>query len=392
MTVVDVTAATGWRARTALPVTSVGPQSVRPVSNRSRFVACTIGAVVFAVLCVVAFVRPANTTIAVRQPYTQTLRFSYRASVPPSAVYPSGTVSTGDPVYIQLVHLLTVTAAYRLTTTAPNRLHGTIGIRGTLSNSSGWSRSFWLAKPAPFAGVSAHSTAQVNLTRVEALADRISAQIGTASTSGYVLVVTPALRIAGRVAGQRMSAAYSPPLNLALGAPQLVGGASAIGTAGSSTGSQASLVHSTPGAATTIHSSTNTIAGVPVEVVRWLALVALALCGLGAFLAYQRDRDSPPDPAERIKSRYKHLIVPVEPVTPSPDHPPIDVSSIDCARAAGRAQRATDPARPSGRCGQLPDRRSGNAVPVQRTATEHASHERDSALERCRHIRCPSRC
>ena len=78
----------------------------------------------------------------------------------------------------------------------------------------------------------------------------------------------------------------------------------------------------------------------PVEVVRWLALVALALCGLGAFLAHQRDRDSPPDPAERIKSRYKHLIVPVEPFTPDADHPPIDVSSIDAlAQLAERSER-----------------------------------------------------
>ncbi len=213
--------------------------------------ACTIGAVVFAVLCVVAFVLPANTTIAVRQPYTQTLRFSYRASVPPSAVYPSGTVSTGDPVYIQLVHLLTVTAAYRLTTTAPNRLHGTIGIRGTLSNSSGWSRSFWLAKPAPFAGVSAHSTAQVNLTRVESLADRISAQIGTASTSGYVLVVTPAVKDRREDRGpadvRRLQPDAEPRARRAAAAGRRVGDRH---RRVEHRLAQASLVHSTPGAAT----------------------------------------------------------------------------------------------------------------------------------------------
>ena len=179
------------RARSLPPVTSFTPHSVSRASDRQLFGACIAGALVFAVLTVVAFVRPTHNTLTVRQPYTQTLRFGYHASVPPSPVYPSGTVRTGDPVYIQLVHQLTVTAAYRLTTTAPYRLHGTIGIRATLSNTSGWSRSFWLARPTPFVGASARTSALIDLPRFQSLANRISAQIGGADGGSYSLAVTP---------------------------------------------------------------------------------------------------------------------------------------------------------------------------------------------------------
>jgi signal peptidase I len=332
--------------RSVRPVTSATPHSASRTSNHDLFVACTVGAVLFAVLCVVAFALPADNTVVVRQSYTQTLRFSYRSTVPPSPVYPSGTVATGDPVYLSLVHLLSLTAAYRLTTSAPHRLHGTIGMRATLSNSSGWSRSFWLARPNPFVGASARTTALINLSRFESLANRISTQIGGTAGGSYTLAVTPHVKIAGRIAAQPMSATYSPTLDLGIGTSQLLGGSSvigqssSIGTPGSSSGSALGLVHSTPSAATTAHSSTNTIAGVPVEVIRWLALLALALCAWGAWRFHQRERENPPEPAERISGRYKHLIVPVEPITPDPDHPPIEVSSIEAlAQLAERSER-----------------------------------------------------
>ncbi len=248
---------------------------------------------------------------------------------------------TGDPVYIQLVHQLTVTAAYRLTTTAPYRLHGTIGIRATLSNTSGWSRSFWLARPTPFVGASAHTSALIDLPRFQSLANRISAQIGGADGGSYSLAVTPRVKIAGTIAGQPMSTSYSPTLSLGVGATQLLNGSSAIVQSSSSGGSAAaSLVHSTPGTATTVHGPVDTLAAVPVGVLRWLAFVALLLCAWGAWLTRRREHDHPPDPVERINSRYKHLIVPVEPVATDPDRPPIDVSSIDAlAHLAERSER-----------------------------------------------------
>jgi signal peptidase I len=329
----------GGSARRARSVTSLDPHSVSQPSDHHLFEACVVGAIVCAVLCVVAFMLPASNTVTVSQRYTQTLRFSYRASVPPGPVYPSGTVATGDPVYLQLVHQLTVTSAYRLTTRARYRLHGSIGMRGTLTNTTGWSRSFTLAPPTPFTGASARSTARINLSRFQALANRIFTQIGGGGS--YSLTVTPEVKIAGQLAGQRVSAAYSPTLNLSLGSPQLLGGISAIAPSGSTGSSaQTGLVQRATGTATTIHSSTNTLAGVPVEVVRWLSLVLLALCAWGAWRFHEHERENPPEPAERIGSRYKHLIVPVEPFTADPEHPPIEVSSIEAlAQLAERSER-----------------------------------------------------
>src|SRR5579863_4768754 len=204
------------RVRGVSPVTSADSHPGPRVSDRQLFQACVAGALVFLALCIFAFVRPADNMTRVTHPYTQTLRLGYHANVGPSSVYPSGTVATGDPVYIALVHALTVGAAYQLKTAPPYRLHGTIGIRGTLSNSSGWSRRFWLARPMPFVGASARTAARIDLNRFESLASRISAQIGSSGGS-YNLAVTPSVKIAGTVAGHPLSTSYTAALNIGVG-------------------------------------------------------------------------------------------------------------------------------------------------------------------------------
>ncbi len=81
----------GGSIRASEPATST-TLSPKPISarasDRQLFGACIAGALVFAVLTVVAFVRPTHNTLTVRQPYTQTLRFGYHASVPPEPGLP----------------------------------------------------------------------------------------------------------------------------------------------------------------------------------------------------------------------------------------------------------------------------------------------------------------
>ncbi len=329
------------RARSALPVT--GPPA-RGLARRQLLVASGIGMLVFAALAAFAFARSATDRTGNSQSYTQQVRFGYHARVRAGPVYPIGAVTTGEPIYLQLVHRVTVTAAYRLVTGAPSRIHGTIRIRGTLANTSGWSRSFWLGPTTAFVGDRASAGATISLSRLESLTSRISAQIGDGGS--YTLAVVPHVKVAGRIGGEPVTTAYSPVLSLSLGTSQLLSGTPAIGSSSDSapgpTGSaaQQGLRQSTTATLSSTHGTVATLVGVPVKTVRRIALAGLAIFAVLALFATLKDGDGDPDPAERIKSRYKHLIVPVEPVTPSTDHPPIDVSSIDAlAQLAERSER-----------------------------------------------------
>jgi hypothetical protein len=229
-----------------------------------------------------------------------------------------------------------------LTSTAPLQLHGTIRLRGTLTNTSGWSRSFWLGPVAAFAGDRALAAAHVNLASLESLANRVSSQIGAPGGS-YTLAVMPRVKIAGEIGGALVSTEYAPSLSLALGDPQLLSGTSAVGPASStaSASTQTGLIRTTTGSVTSSRRSTNSLGGVPVDTVRWISLVALALFSAAALLTGSRELNAVTgDPIERINSRYKHLIVPVAEMAASPDHPPIEVSSIAAlAQLAERSER-----------------------------------------------------
>lgn len=317
------------------------------VANRALLVVSVTGAVLFAALGVFALLQPSGGSSGASTPYTQQLSFGYQGPAKPGSVYPSGTVTTGDPVYLQLVHQLTVTATYRFTSAAPAQLHGTLRIRGTLSNSSGWSRSFWLGPPAQFTGDHGLGTAHVDLSRLEALTARVISQIGAAGGGDFTLAIVPQVRLAGTLAGAPLATTYSAPLDLALGPAAVVSGTSAITTSsssGSSTGagsSQPGLVRTSPGSLVSASSTApNKLDGVPVKTVRWIAVAGFALFALLALLAGARATRATPDPVERINSRYKNLIVPVASVSTDPAHPPIEVRTIEAlAQLAERSER-----------------------------------------------------
>ena len=333
----------GRRRRRGRPDSSESTRPKRgpsPVRNRYRLTACVVGVAVFAALSVLAFVRPTVGTRSFTIPYTQELSFGYRGPARAGSVYPSGTVRTGDPLYLQLVHRLTVTAGYRLTTTVPSQLHGTIRIRGTLSNSSGWSRGFWLGPPTSFAGDRGLALSRIDLTRLQALTSRVSSQIGAAAGS-FVLAVVPRVRVGGTIGGRPVAAAFSPALDLSLGAAQLLSGGSAITTTSSTAGSaQTGLVRTGTGSVPSTRPVTGTLIGVPVKTVRWIALGGLALFTLLTLLLGSRELGGTEDQAARINGRYRHLIVPVDSMPPTPGHPPIEVSSIEAlAQLAERSER-----------------------------------------------------
>ena len=289
----------------------------------------------------------ARTVAAPRTP--SSLSFGYRGLAKPGSVYPGGTVTTGDPVYLQLVHRFAVTASYEFKTSATGQLHGSVRIRGTLSNESGWSRGFWLNPQTHFSSNHASATAQIDLSRLQALTSRVSAQIGGGGV--YTLAIVPQVKLSGTVGGAPLTTTDSAALDLTFGASALASGTSAITSstpaaggpsAGSAAGSaQSGLVHTSAGSLLSASSTTtNELGGVPVRTVRWIALAAFTLFALLALLTGSRELRGSSDPVEQINHRYRHLIVPVSSITTDPEHPPIEVRTIEAlAHLAERSER-----------------------------------------------------
>ena len=66
--------------------------------------------------------RPAR-PVPASTPYKQQVSFGYSAHVRPGLVYPRGSVTTGDPIFLSLVHDLGVSIDYRLSADAPVHDH-----------------------------------------------------------------------------------------------------------------------------------------------------------------------------------------------------------------------------------------------------------------------------
>jgi signal peptidase I len=324
------------------------------VSADARLVLTGLAAV--AIVClgvgVVAWTRPTTSPVTKKIAYTQKVRFSYRADAPAGAVYPRGSVTTGDPIFLRLVHQVRVKIAYRLASAAPSKLSGTQEVRVRLTSPTGWTRTTRLQPPTPFNGDSSSAWVVLDLDRLQALIHRVETLIGAPSGAPFAVEVVPRLRVKGTLAGEPLATSYEPTLSFQLDALQLRSSARAAvaapatAAAGGAGGGARDDAFAPSRAA-----SVATIAGVPdqlrlrghelaVGTARWLALLGLLLAAAAAVVTIGRERRRPTDPSMQIHARYGHLIVPIASIVHDPAQPVIDVTSIDAlAQIAERSER-----------------------------------------------------
>ena len=122
------------------------------ISVRSLLIGTAALAVACALVAGYAQTRPAATSVTHRIQYTQKGHIAYHASAPAGAVYPNGTVTTGDPIFLQLVHRLAIKAGYRFAVDAPSHLQGTQQVLLQLTGPTGWNREIALSPIRHFTG------------------------------------------------------------------------------------------------------------------------------------------------------------------------------------------------------------------------------------------------
>jgi signal peptidase I len=334
------------RRRGAAPPRPRGAPAVtgRPntISNPNVQMILT-GCAAVAVLCVavglLAWTRPATSAVAGKIAYTQKVRFSYRADAPAGAVYPSGTVRTGDPIFLRLVRRVRVKVAYRLASAAPSKLSGTQEVLVRLTSPTGWRRTMQLQPPTAFTGSSTSASVVLDLDSLQALIHHVETLIGAPSGAAFTVEVVPRVHVKGTLDGEPLATRYDAPLTFQLDPLQLRSGAGGAGPA-TAKGFAPSLSGSVATTARTPNRLSVGGLGLSVGTARWGAMLVFLLALGAALLTALRERRRPTDLASQIQGRYGHLIVPIAAIMHDPTKPVIDVTSIDAlAQIAERSER-----------------------------------------------------
>jgi signal peptidase I len=311
------------------PVKPSNPDARLALDFRPYLVAAAVAAVVFLAIGLVAFTRPVNKPAIHKIPYTQQVKFGYHAGAPVGPVYPTGTITTGDPVFLQLVHRLDVQIDYRLMSDALHVIHGTDQAVVKLSGPTGWSRTIPLGPIRHFAGDHVRTRVALDLTALQGLVGQVQRLTGVTG-SGYTIAIATNVHVRGLVADQPINTNFSPQLPFQLEPLQLQpgGGSSASGATPATSGFAPIQKANVTTAASVSNALGVAGAGVAIGTLRVIGpagfLIALASTLLLAAL-YVRSQAFAE--SARIQAQYGHLIVPI---TAGADlgWPPVDVTSI----------------------------------------------------------------
>jgi hypothetical protein len=278
-----------------------------------------------------ALSHPTTKTVPHDLTYTQQATFGYHASAPRGAVYPDGTVNTGDPIFLALVHRLGISVV--------DRFHGpgATGVRGTaqlvlnVNGVTGWKRSIPLTAVRHFRGARTALFTTLDVPAVQALLGEVAKQTGMPSILGSTLAVTFHAHVHATVAGQPVDQAYSAGLNFALTGVQLQAGTPGNAAAANGTVAMTSI------APNPLHILGHDMS---YATLTWLGLLGALLCGVIAIpLGILLTRNRAFDEAARIRARYGHLLVPIL-VGDDLGWPPVDVGNfralVRLAEASGQ--------------------------------------------------------
>jgi hypothetical protein len=247
-------------------------------------------------------------------------------------------VTTGDPVFLQLVDTLDVSIHYALSSAAgPLAARGTIGATATIEGLGGWTAPLASVAPVAFSGASAHLDVPLDLGRIPALEKAVTAETGVALDDPE-LVVTPVVHIHTTVAGTPVAGTMAPPLAFRVEGPILDVLGTSVGNGGTS-----------PPMATAHTGAVERRIFIPARlsfVGRSLSVVGARRLGLGGLVlsllalmatGIWRTRRRRMDETARIHAAYGHDLVAVS-ASPAAQAPlVVDVATFDeLARLARR--------------------------------------------------------
>jgi hypothetical protein len=188
--------------------------------------ALTVGAlaalVLFAVVAAVAWVRDETVSRVVPAGYVQSGSFSYQAAASPGAAYPDGVAETGEPIFRRLVRDVRFDFAYRLGSTNPTKVRGSIGLDLRLTDpETGWTRTVSLSRAKPFVGTLASTSGVADLRALARIQRSYRTSTG-ASVRTAIVSIVPRVEVTGYSGDTVIDQRYAPELTFALDPTALV--------------------------------------------------------------------------------------------------------------------------------------------------------------------------
>jgi hypothetical protein len=298
---------------------------------------------VLAAVALVAFRTPTERAATKDVDYEQAGDFSYSARAQQGSAYADPNVTTGQPLFLNLVRQVRFAFDYRFSSKAPHDVSGDLALSAELGDGRGWARPFVLAEPKRFRGGHARVTGTLDLREVARLLAGLQRETG-ALASAHTLTITPSVVVDGTLERGPLNATFAPPLQFDLDTVSMRMRAPSADVTG-----RAPADPLKPSATGTVERDTTepnvaTLLGreIPVTTMRMGAgigvLAALAF-GLFMFAGFARQRRLDNDVA-RIESRYGPALVDVRTFTPDSNRPAVEVASFDqLARLADHHER-----------------------------------------------------
>ncbi|HZU79160.1 MAG TPA: signal peptidase I [Acidimicrobiales bacterium] len=297
------------------PVSTGADRPALPPDQLLRLAGAWFAVAVLGLVSFYTWTRPSTRPTTRLVPYGQTVDFSYSASAPAGATYPTGRVTTGTPVFTRLVDQLDVRAAYALSATGhrPSNLSGTMSATASLIGPGGWAATLATTGPVRFTNGKAAVDLPVDLTRIAALESQFATETGNALGTTDVIIATT-VRARGRLGGAGLSASFSPQLVMQLSAQELsLISATPVGTPPSYPQLHATSSGSVGTAATAPAKLAIGGHSLPVGVARVLAtLLFVVALACAALLHHRSGRRLRLDEPQWIRANYRHELVPVE--------------------------------------------------------------------------------
>lgn len=296
-----------FRRRRAAVSGTMGPHLGvgAPVLAQAALIVAGVVLVTLA-LTIVAFCQPTQRTVSHASTYEQSGSFSYSAPAP-DWLYGGETVTSGEPLYLRLVHELDVNFDYRFAAPDKHDVKGTYEVWAELSNSSGWQRRAELVPETPFSGDALSTTTRLDVSQLPPLFQAMGEQTGVTSDR-FTLAIAPTVRLDSSLGGEDLHDTFAPRLLFRADAEQLTLDKAAESTDPLRTG-KAGWVQ-VPSKAVNQLSVLGFAA--PLPLVRGAALAAfmLSLLALVALLLLLRPALRATGP-ERIQACYSHLLLDV---------------------------------------------------------------------------------
>ncbi len=295
-----------------------------PTRAQARQVAIGAGAVLLLTAGVgaVLFALPSTETQSRDEPVAQQGRFSYGGTAEPGTTYPTGVISTGDPIYTRLAEALTVSFEHTVSAPGLDAVEGSVRLDLSVRTADGWSAPLGSSPAGAVRDAVATASAEIDPVLAASLVGRHNAEIGT-SAGGASIVVTPVVEVTGSLRGQAFTAAELAPLAFTMDTVAL------RPPSGEAAFAPATTV---PVPVDEVVARTFTLVGIdlPIGAARIVAVVVLGLALLVTAVAGWIGRPRAGDAADEFAVRNAARILPVAGL--SPGRSVVDVSDAAALR------------------------------------------------------------